>query len=447
MMPSTQLSRLAASLALAAALAACGKSGTQTATTKPSGPAPVNVIVAPARSVELQRSVDIKGSLVGLETATISNRVAGRITKVLVDRGDRVKPSQTLLEIEPDRYKMSVDESQAALQGVLARLGIKEVPSEDFDVNQTAPVKKARSDYDLTKEKMDRSASLNASKTINDFEWLAIVSAFKSAESTLENSRDEARALLAQARQVQAQIALRKKDHADSVILAPDGNTPEGVKIASYAVADRKVSPGEYLREGTALFTLLADDVLKLQAHVPERYMADIKNGAVVTFHVEAYPGEDFVGKVSTIDPMVDPASRTFMIEALVDNAKYEHRLRPGSFVPGEVLTKKEANRIMVPLDAVTSFVGVMKVYKVDATAKPPKARVVEITTGQQEAVTDASGKVTQWVEIASAKGQLTASEQVVISGQTKLVDGSVVNIEKPAAKPEAAPAAAKAGQ
>jgi len=111
--------------------------------TKPSGPPPVNVTLSPARAVELQRSVQITGSLVGLETATISNRVAGRITKVYVDRGDRVKPGQTLLEIEPDRFKLAVDDSQAALQQTLARLGLKDVPSEEFDINQTAPVKKS----------------------------------------------------------------------------------------------------------------------------------------------------------------------------------------------------------------------------------------------------------------------------------------------------------------
>jgi RND family efflux transporter MFP subunit len=201
-------------------------------------------------------------------------------------------------------------------------------------------------------------------------------------------------------------------------------------------VSERKVSPGEYVREGTPLFTLLADDVLKLQAHVPERFLADVKPGAVVTFKVEAYPGEEFSGKVSTIDPMVDPASRTFMIEALVDNAKYDHRLRPGSFVPGEVLTKKEPGRVMVPLDAVTSFVGVTKIYKLDGAATPPKVKAIEITTGQQEAIKDDAGKVTQWVEIASAKGDVTAQDKVVVSGMTKLVDGSVVTIDKPSPPP-----------
>jgi len=428
-------------LAAALLLAACNKA-TPTASTKPGGPPPINVTLAPARAMELQRSVRITGSLAGLETATISNRVAGRITKVYVDRGDRVTPGQILLDIEPDRYRLAVDESQAALQQTLARLGLKDVPGEDFDVNQTAPVKKAKSEYDLARDKMDRATPLNQTHTLNDFEYMDIVSTFKAAESTLENSRDEARALLAQARQGRVQVDLRQKDYSDSVINAPDGTTPDKITVDSYAITDRKISPGEYIREGSPLFTLVADRVLKLQARVPERYLGDVKIGATVDFHVEAYPDENFTGKVSIIDPSVDQASRTFMIEALVDNAHYDNRLRPGSFVPGQVLTKKDPNRVMVPLDAVTSFVGVTKLFKLNPAANPPRVQSIDITTGQQQALTDAAGNVVQWIEIA--QGDVSAQDQVVVSGMTKLVDGSAVTIGKGAPKsPETATAKA----
>ncbi|HVT82995.1 MAG TPA: biotin/lipoyl-binding protein, partial [Phycisphaerae bacterium] len=177
-------------------LAACSKPAAPEAATKPAQ-APVSVELAPVQAMELQRSVRVTGSLVGLETATLSNRVAGRITKIYADRGDRVKPGEKLLEIEPVRFRMGVDESRAALEQVLARLGLKEVPPENFDVNQTAPVKKAKAEYDIAKEKMDRSTPLNKTGAMNDLEYLDIVATARTAESTLENSRDEARALLA----------------------------------------------------------------------------------------------------------------------------------------------------------------------------------------------------------------------------------------------------------
>jgi RND family efflux transporter MFP subunit len=424
-------------LAVAVLVGGCGK-GENAAVTKPGGgrggaAEAVPVVLAAARGMELQRTVRITGSLRGLETATLSNRVGGRITKVLVDRGDRVKPGQTLLEIEPDRFKLAVEESRAALEQTLARLGLKEVPGENFDVNQTAPVKKARSDFEVTKDKWERATPLNKSGLINDFEYMDIVSKYKAAESLLENSRDEARALLAQARQMRVQVELRQKDFTDSVIIAPDGSTPEKIAIDSYAVTDRKVSPGEYIREGTPLFTLVADSVLKLQARVPERYLADVKMGATVRFRMEAYAGEEFEGRVSLVDPVVDPTSRTFVVEALVDNAKYGNRLRPGSFVPGEVWAKKEADRVMVPAEAVTSFVGVTKVFKLEAGSSPPKVKAVTVSTGQEEEIADGAGKVMPWVEIT--KGDVKATDQVAVTGLNKLVDGSVITVEKGGAK------------
>jgi hypothetical protein len=107
------------------------------------------------------------------------------------------------------------------------------------------------------------------------------------------------------------------------------------------------------------------------------------------------------------------------------------------------VLTKKDPGRVMVPLDALTSFVGVTKLFKLDPKANPPKVKSVDVTQGQQEALTDASGKVTQWVEILN--GEVTADDQVVVSGMTKLVDGSTVKIAADDKKPpEATPSEAR---
>src|SRR4051812_2534765 len=86
----------AAILAASMLLASCGKSEQAKADTtpKPAAPAPVTVRVSPVRSMELQRSVRIVGSLAGIETITLSNRVTGVISKISVDRGDYVTPGQ-----------------------------------------------------------------------------------------------------------------------------------------------------------------------------------------------------------------------------------------------------------------------------------------------------------------------------------------------------------------
>jgi RND family efflux transporter MFP subunit len=418
--------RIGAAILLATLCLGCNRHPADLEPATRPAPAALSIKVIPARAVDLQRSVKVLGSLAGLETATLSNRITGIVSSVSVDRGDRVKPRQKLLEIEPERYNLGVHEAQATLQQTLARLGLKEVPGSDFDVNQTAPVKKAQSEYENARSKLDRAVPLHDRKAMNDFEYFDIESAFKTSQSALESSRDEARALLAQARQNRTAIEMRQKDFTDSVILAPDGTSPDGIAIDSYVVTDRRVSTGEYLREGTSLFTLVADGTLKLQASIPERYLGEVRKEARVEFPVEAYPGETFVGRVATIDPAVDPVSRAFRVEALVDNVKYDYRLRPGSFVAGSLLTKVDKGRVMVPLDAVTSFVGVNKVYKLDAGGTTVRAVVVSL--GQQEKLPGASHGDSPWVEIA--QGEIQAGDQIAVTGLNKLVDGSPVKVD-----------------
>jgi RND family efflux transporter MFP subunit len=414
-------------------LASCGKGAEAkpTAANPTSAPAPelLPVKATPAQARELQRSVRVVGTLAGLESATLSNRVTGIVEQIYADMGDRVAPGTKLLQIDPKRFQYSLNESKAMLTATLARLGLNEIPDK-FDVNDTALVKRASTELQNAKSKLDRQTPLYEKGMIKEYEYLDAIAAKKMAEDSLDSARDEARSLLEQSRQNQAQIAIRQKDLSDAVILAPDGSTAgaQGAPaITSYAVSSRKVSTGEYLREGTVVFTLVADSTLKLQARVPERYLGSIKKGATVKFHVEAYPGETFEATVSRIDPAVDQANRTFMLEALVENdARYGGKLRPGSFVSqGEVLTKKEANRVMVPLEAVTSFVGVMKVYVLDIQPDGGKrVRSVEVTTGQQEG---------QWIEIlqpADAKNPIKPGDLVVYEGTRKLVEGSLVRLQ-----------------
>jgi RND family efflux transporter MFP subunit len=393
-------------------------------------PAVVPVKVRPAQARELQRTVRVVGSLAGLETVTISNRVTGVVGKIHADMGDRVQKEATLLEIVPTRFTFLLQEEQASQAQTLARLGLTTLPKE-VDISKTAPVRKAQSELDNAQSKFDRIEPLYKQGIIKQFEYIDAESALKVAQSALEASRDEARALVEQARQHEAQISIRTKDKNDATITAPDGSTTNGPKIKSYAVTARKVSTGEYLREGTMLFTLVADDTLKLQARVPERYLGAVAQGAKIVFHIEAFRGEDFEAKVHRIDPSVDPANRTFMLEALVENgSRYGGKLRPGSFVQGEVLTRKDADRLMVPIESVISFAGVMKVFVVRPGADgKPVATSVEVATGQQEG---------QWMEILppNSQGELAIKpgDPIVYEGMRKLVDGNPVRIQETAA-------------
>ena len=109
---------------------------------------------------------------------------------------------------------------------------------------------------------------------------------------------------------------------------------PEDIQ---YAVVSREATEGEMLKDApnssTATFKLVMDGELKLDARVPERYSAEVKEGQDVQVRVDAYPDRVFAGKVVRINPTVDRTSRTFGVQIYVDNAQRE--LKAGGFRSG----------------------------------------------------------------------------------------------------------------
>src|SRR5690606_787784 len=124
----------------------------------------------------------------------------------------------------------------------------------------------------------------------------------------------------------------------------------------------RLVSVGEYVREGTALYRLVADDPIKFRAQVPERYVDDVHVGQPVSVTVAAY-SEAFTGRISRINPQIDPASRMFQVEVLVANP--QALLRPGAFARGAIATHVDEQVTFVPRSAVVVFAGVKKLFTV----------------------------------------------------------------------------------
>ena len=244
-----------------------------------------------------------------------------------------------------------------------------------------------------------------------------------------------ARSLLADARALQSELAQEQQRLADTTIRAPkageeaksqattapsgggaaDGAATQPPKPISYAVASRQTSIGEYVREGTPLFRLVADSPVKFRAQVAERFLGQVKVGQGVRVKVQAYP-DTFAGTVTRISPAVDMASRAFQVEMLLPNE--DGRLQPGSFARGAILTRVDPEVTLVPSDAVVTFAGVSKVFTVDEQNKAVEKKV---ELGQQ--VGDA-------LEVTTG---LKGAMPLVIDGRNKLATGTPV-IPSPAA-------------
>jgi membrane fusion protein (multidrug efflux system) len=184
-----------------------------------------------------------------------------------------------------------------------------------------------------------------------------------------------------------------------------------------------RIDPGQYLEPGTVVATLQDLDAMRVDFTVPEQFLDDIKPGQTVRFGLTEND-LPYVGKITGIDPRVDPQTRLVAVQALLDNNK-DNPLLPGRFMQVRIELPAEPNVVTVPQTAViTSLYGdyVFTVEK-DDKVQPPRevARQVFVKVGRRD-----RGQI----EIASG---LQPGQTVVISGQNKLQGGSTVKIDNSA--------------
>lgn len=401
----------------------CGKSAGPSATVAAATPAEPIAIPVTVEKVALrpvQRIVYVSATIHGLEEVVVTPEVEGIVKRIHHEVGDRVKPGELLVELDPMNYQLAMNEAQQALQLELARLGLKEMPPEEFDVTKLPGVVRSDRVVENARRRLARVESLISRKVATEEDFDQARTDFQVAQATLEQTIDETEATIASARLRAASLASAQERLNDTTIHAPPLPTlaPDGSIVSDYVVAERMVAEGEMVRAFPSrdMFRLVVDHPLKARARVSERNLAAIREGQVLKLKIDAYPDDLFDGKIVRVYPTIDRASRTFQIEAVVPNE--DRRLKPGIFAKGGVLTELDTEARTVSLDAVVTFAGVTKVFVV----RDGKAYGVEIQVGET-----GDG----WVEI---KGDFDPNSEVVTSGQTKLADGTPVRIRQPEA-------------
>jgi RND family efflux transporter MFP subunit len=339
---------------------------------------PVSVRVVPVASRTVQRSVEAVGSLFPYEEATVSSEVEGRIDRVYVDVGDRVAPGRPLVRIIPLELSLALDQEQAALRQIQARLAPPEGQPVLEDARDTAEVRKAEADRTDAEQKYQRAKELWDQGLIARGAFEEAQARRSSARAGYDMALQNVRTLQAQAAQRSASVALAEKKLGDAVIRAPFAGQ----------VKERMVSPGQYVKVQTPAMVLVDNDPLRVRLKVPERMAGWIAAGQPVSVRVEAYPDRTFAGEIWRINPSVDPQSRAFEVEALLKN--HDGTLKPGFFARASIASSHEDETLVVPRDALRYLYGVYKVYTVErGTLKETEVKLgssdgdeVEVTDG-----------------------------------------------------------------
>ena len=188
------------------------------------------------------------------------------------------------------------------------------------------------------------------------------------------------------------------------------------------------VNPGQFLNPGDKIVTLQPLDPIFVDFNLPQRQLAALKTGLRVDVSDEAFPGQVFAGRITAINPKVDPSTRNVQLEATVPNPK--RQWLPGMFARVDVDSGAPQRYLTLPQTAITYNPYGSTVF-VGQPGVKPTVKQVFVTTGP-----------TRGDQVAVLSG-LEAGQQVVTSGQIKLKNGTEVVIDnkvQPASDPSPRP-------
>jgi len=296
--------------------------------------------------------VNASGQAEAYRRATLNAQVEGTITRLSVRENQRVGASTTLLQIDTTEYALGVAQAQADL--LSAEADYRQIVL--FDDEITDPQVRAE------RERIARSRSQLDQRQV----------ALRQAELRLARTR----------------------------VAAPFGGR----------VADVMMVAGQYATVGTALMTVVDLDPIKVEVQVLEAELGFLAEGRRADVSFAAYPGERFSGRIETINPVVDPESRTGRVTVLLANP--DHRIKPGMYAEVSLDAEALPDRLLVPRSAILERGEgrrrtMLFVYEEDGSRGLAKWRYV--TTGRENEL---------YVEI------VPGGEGIVEPGEVVLVDG-----------------------
>jgi len=344
-------------LLTAVQLAACGNDATSSA---PAEKPAVFVETAAVSIEDVIVDVDAVGTIHPAQRVEVRAETAAKVVRVLVEDGQEVRAGDQLVQLDTHKLQAEVGVQEATLTASRIRAA------------------NARKEH-------RRARDLFQKGFIPQQEFDAAEAAAKEAAAGVAES--------------EASLALARALLDEADIRAPIDGT----------AGECQVDPGDFLQMGDLLLTIIDTKPVEVTFTVPEEHLAALHVGRPVSISVSSYPGEEFVGTLTYIDPEVLPETRSMRLKATIPND--DERLRPGQFASVHTPIAFHAQATVLPEEAIVPDGGSTWTYIVEGD----RARRREVTLGIRQ-----NGRV----EITDG---LDGTETVVVSGQMRLTDGAPV--------------------
>jgi RND family efflux transporter MFP subunit len=352
--------------------------------------------------ISIQREVDLAGSLISPDEAKVSSEVAGVVRQVSVELGQEVSAGQIVVKLDPQELNLALQKAVSQVKQTEAQLGIDGVRrTEPLPDEEVSSVRLAIANRDDALAQLRRAQRLRSQNLLSQADMDAAETKVKVTEANYQSALEAVQSLKATLQERRHAVELAQKKLNDTSIRAPIPGR----------IAERLVQQGEFIRENTPVVSIVQMNPLKVRTAVQERYAGLVRAGLPAEFGVESAPGQKFHGKVVHVSPSVDPGTRTFAVEILVDNT--DRKLKPGFFAKGVIYTHQDENVMAVPESAVSTLAGVSNVYVIESG----KARQQMISQG---------ARVGNLIEVVEG---LKGSEMLAASNLNLLATGVPVKI------------------
>jgi RND family efflux transporter MFP subunit len=312
------------------------------------GAIPVAVKAAPIRKVTLKDIGFFTGSLYPKSQFIVAPKIAGRLDKLFVKIGDRVKKDQLIAVLENEEYLQQVDQAKAELE--VARANFQE----------------SRSSLEIADREFERAKTLRQKRIASESELDSAQAQFSAQDAkhkvaAAQVTQKEAALKAAQVRLAYTQIRTSWEDGDDTRV-----------------VGERFVDDGAMLAPNASIVSVLDIRTLTGVIYVIERDYSKVRIGQPAVVSTDAFPGKTFLGRVVRVAPILKETSREARVEIEVPNP--DGVLKPGMFIRVEIEFSKVDEATVVPISAVAKRNGRQGVFQIDL--KEMTAQFVPVDLG-----------------------------------------------------------------
>lgn len=303
------------------------------------------VTVETIQKRDLEAIVSASGKIEPKKTVNISAQTMGRVTKLGVQEGDRVRQGQFLLQIDPVNAEAAVRRDIAAVAGALTSLE-----------QSKAALQSGRANLDVARQSLKRQQELWAAGLTTRESLERAQAEVEVRESDLKAREQEIKTRETQLNQQQAGLQSSQHTLAQVRFDAPF----DGIVTRRNVEEGENVVVGTMNNAGTVLLTVADMSVIEAEVEVDETDVPFVQMGQIAKIEIDAIPDRVFTGRVteignSPIQTTGTGTSRTatnFKVTITIDGQIPE--VRPGFTCTAEITTATKKQVVAVPIQSMT---------------------------------------------------------------------------------------------